>query len=431
MFCNKCGHQNEEGHFCNNCGTPLNIEPKSKKKIWLWTGISTSLVVFLAFCFGIYSLIYATFSSTIEDSVQMEVSDEMLEEIDQSTSNQLEVEKDKTLIIKEAMPKVFTIFAEDSMGSGFLYKKGGYIITNAHVVAGYTDVVIRNSTGEDSSGKVIGISDEYDIALIQASDYRHAEPLLMDMNESDIGLEVIALGSPQGFENSASIGYLTGIGRDIEFGFTYTNLYQVDAQIDQGSSGGPLLDAASGKVIGINSLLYTNQNNFAFSIPVYSMMDLVDSWISKPMADYEISQVFEIYRNFEFYEDAADYEEDYYYFEEVSLEEFIWEFGDYYEAALYEEDFFWIEDMLLPGSVIYDQMKSYVRNFAKEGYLYESNSFEVTQIEVMKDFAVVSTYETFYLTNAEQKSSFFEKEKEYKVVIDEEGYYQISDITVY
>ena len=93
-----------------------------------------------------------------------------------------------------------------------------------------------------------------------------------------IGTEVIALGSPQGLENSASIGYLTGINRTIDMDFSYENVYQVDAQIDQGSSGGPLLDAKTGKVIGINSLLYTKNNSFAFSIPMHSMIDLLDSW---------------------------------------------------------------------------------------------------------------------------------------------------------
>ena len=79
---------------------------------------------------------------------------------------------------------------------------------------------------------------------------------------------MIALGSPQGFENSASIGYLTGVNRDIEFGFLYEHLYQIDAQIDQGSSGGPLIDAKTGKVIGINSLSFKENDVFGFSIPM-------------------------------------------------------------------------------------------------------------------------------------------------------------------
>ncbi|MDW0115115.1 trypsin-like peptidase domain-containing protein [Sporosarcina saromensis] len=440
MFCNKCGHQKEEGHFCSNCGTPLNEEPKSKKRIWAWVGLTASVVLFLSICFGSYFLIQRTFSSTESLTGAQEIGNETVEKIEQSTtghSEQIETnhadKTDKTVLIKEAMPKVFTIFTEESIGSGFLYQKGGYIITNAHVVAGNTEVVIRNSAGEDSTGKVIGLSVGSDIALVQAPDYHNAEPLSIDRNESDIGLEVIALGSPQGFENSASIGYLTGIGRDIEFGFSYTNLYQVDAQIDQGSSGGPLLDATTGKVIGINSLMYTNQNSFAFSIPMYSMIDLVDSWISRPMTDDEIHDVFAVYENFELYADTdnSTTEEEYYDYTDEYLAEFIMEFGDYYEMALYENDFFWIEDMILPKSEIYSQLKTYVRNFSEQGFHYELDSFDVTYIEYMDDEVVVSTYETFYMTNAQNATSFIEQEKEYTIVIDKEGYYQISDIFVY
>lgn len=437
MFCNKCGHQNEEGHFCSNCGTPLNEEPKSKKRVWIWFGLTASVVLFLSICFGSYFLIQRMFSPTVHLTDTQDMGSEPLETIEQSTtdhSEQVEVSNtDKTVLIKEAMPKVFTIFAEDSVGSGFLYQKGGYIITNAHVVAGNTEVVIRNSAGEESVGKVIGLSVDSDIALVQASDYRNAEPLSIDRNESDIGLEVIALGSPQGFENSASIGYLTGIGRDIEFGFSYTNLYQVDAQIDQGSSGGPLLDAKTGKVIGINSLMYTNQNSFAFSIPMYSMIDLVNSWINRPMSQAEIHEVFAEYENFELYADTdnSTTEEGFYDYEDELIAEFIIEFGEYYEMALYENDFFWIEDMILPKSEIYRQLKEYVRNFSEKGFQYELDTFDVTYIEYLNDEIIVSTYETFYMTNAQNATSFLEQEKEYTVVIDEEGYYQISDIFVY
>lgn len=244
-----------------------------------------------------------------------------------------ELEKEKTVIIKESMSKVFTILTRDGQGSGFLYKKGGYIITNAHVVAGYTDVVVRNSTGKDSAANVIGISDEFDVALIKASRYEKAQPLAIEEQESVIGTEVIAIGTPQGLENSASIGYLTGIGRNIDYGFTYKNVYQIDAQIDQGSSGGPLLDAKTGKVIGINSLLYRNNASFGFSIPMYSVKNLVDSWVEFPMSEQEIASLFDVYKDNEhydyepessgYYDEYFDYYEDNYddyYFENDGLE---------------------------------------------------------------------------------------------------------------
>ena len=114
--------------------------------------------------------------------------------------------------------------------------------------------------------------------------YQDTEPLGMETAESPIGLEVIAFGSPQGFENSASIGYITGNKRDMKLeNFIYKQIYQVDAQIDKGSSGGPLVDVNTGKVIGINSLLYTTDTstNFAFSIPfIVCLINLMDGLLN-------------------------------------------------------------------------------------------------------------------------------------------------------
>lgn len=147
------------------------------------------------------------------------------------------------------------------------------VVTNAHVVSGYTDVIVRNINGQDHEGTVVGISAESDIALIQVNDLTGIEPLEAEMATTDVGTEVIALGSPSGFENTASMGYLTGIDRDFYQEFTYENIYQIDAALAPGSSGGPLLDAGTGKVIGINSLLFPEGDSIGFSIPLYSMYD--------------------------------------------------------------------------------------------------------------------------------------------------------------
>src|SRR5690606_26044522 len=162
--------------------------------------------------------------------------------------------KDKPAIIKDTQQKVYTILTEGGQGSGFLFHQSGLVATNAHVVAGFTDVIVRNINGQDQPGTVVGISDESDIALIKVDAFAGIDPLESEMNPTDVGTEVIALGSPSGFENTATIGYLTGIDRDFEQEFIYEDIYQIDAPIAPGSSGGPLVDASTGKVIGINSL---------------------------------------------------------------------------------------------------------------------------------------------------------------------------------
>ncbi|WP_422123902.1 S1C family serine protease [Planococcus sp. X10-3] len=192
-------------------------------------------------------------------------------------------EKPKTELIKETQQKVYTVLTDSGMGSGFLYNEFGMVVTNAHVVVGHTDVMLRNVDGKEFAGKVIGISDVEDIALIHVEAFEDEAPLVTEMEATAVGTEVIALGSPNGFENTASIGYLTGVDRDFSSDYQYEDIYQVDAQIAPGSSGGPLIDAESGRVIGINSLLYNDGNAIGFSIPLYSVTDSLDAWAEDPM----------------------------------------------------------------------------------------------------------------------------------------------------
>jgi serine protease Do len=389
-------------------------------------------------------------------------------------------EKEKTQIIKESQSRVFTIFTETSLGTGFLFEEKGTVVTNAHVVAGSTEVVVRDVDGQQTTGRVIGISDEYDVALIQVDDYAGEMPLEMETDETEIGSEVIALGSPQGLENSASIGYLTGLDRSFESDFQYENVYQVDAQISPGSSGGPLLDAKTGKVIGINSAVLTADQSIGFSIPLYTMMNLLQSWSDSPMTSSEVASKFPFYDDYEydpestakadsFYEEymeegseeyveedteeyaeedtevyreedteefveedsEANTEDGTYYFEEIGLSDFIVYFRDNYELALYNEDFSYIEDMLLSDSSAYIEMADYITEITGKGMMFEFTSNEVTGIVIEADYAVVSTYEVFDFMDAAGEWSTYERVKDYTVVIREDGTYQITGIVIY
>lgn len=466
MFCRNCGSENRESaKFCIKCRTAImkrqvdvHTVPKSSfrtNKVWMFLLIFVSILLI-----GVsYTLFQIWPSTNIRSVTDESPSGEIEKVVKNSEGKQIELgsdEKEKTTIIKESMPKVFTIFTDESLGSGFLYKKGGFIITNAHVVAGYTNVIVRNSDGEDSPAKVIGISDRYDVALLRAKDYVKERPLEIELNESVVGSEVIAIGSPQGFENTATIGYLTGIGRDIDYDFIYENVYQIDAQIDQGSSGGPLIDAKTGKVIGVNSLLYTGNTSFGFSIPMYSLLKLVDQWVEKPMSEREVASLFDVYDEYvyvdqtlgdeirsyfeEFWGDYDyenddfdyDYEEngDSYYFVEDDVADFVLDFRDNYEQALYEDDFYWIEDMLYPGSTAYDELNEYMREISGEGMYFDFIENTVTDVSIGEDSAVVSTYEVFEFVSYEGESTLFERKKNYTIVIDAAGYYQISHIDI-
>ncbi|MDN4495094.1 trypsin-like peptidase domain-containing protein [Ureibacillus aquaedulcis] len=436
MYCSNCGSKLEaEAKFCNACGQ--NTHNNRSKKTWLIFGVITSLITIVFIGFAIASFITNTKQETaIEENTEKDSATPS-----QTPLENQESQKEKTQIIKESMPKVFTILTTDGQGSGFLYQDGGYIVTNAHVVAGYTDVTVRNHDGEESPAKVIGVSNISDVAILKSEEYAQTAPLLLEMEQTDIGTEVIAIGSPQGFENSASIGYLTGTERNIEYDFVYEELYQFDAQIDQGSSGGPLLDATTGKVIGINSLLYTYNASFGFSIPLYKVADLINEWITTPMNETQIAEVYDAYHEFIYSEPAAEgedayyddyYEEDYggnYTFDEESLSNFVIAFRDYYESALYYEDFYWIQDMLVPDSTVYWDLEAYINEIAGQGNEFYFISNTITDVEIFEDYAIVTSNEEVDFYDALGDYTYFNNDVEYTVVITEDGYYQIKEVT--
>lgn len=440
--------------------------PKKNMKVWIISGVAALLIVILAVSYGLFTYFNNQNSAKPNDDNNLgqminnnkgeekkdpvdDPEDEKDDKKGKDTKEEKEIkvveEKEKTQIIKESMPKVFTIITQDGHGSGFLYSDGGYIVTNAHVVAGYSDVLVRNSAGQESPGTVIGISDTLDIALIQSDAYANTEPLPVENNTSDIGIEVIAIGSPQGFENSASIGYLTGTNREMTidgYNFVYDELYQIDAQIDQGSSGGPLFDATTGKVIGINSIVYLNMQSFAFAIPVHTVTDYFDEWIDNPMSATEVTAV-DVYAGYEtdvndLGEDYSDYWEnenvDYgYYFDEETLSSFITSYFEYYEWSINDGDFYWVEDMISPDSNAYLELQRQIEDYYGSNVTFDYWYTEITSIDIFQEegYAIVTTYEEYdeYDVNGEYTS--YAETVEYYVTIDEYGYYLISDIYYY
>ena len=175
-------------------------------------------------------------------------------------------------------------------GSGLIYSKDGYIITNAHVVehAIKGTIVVYLFNGNSYNAELVGYDKLTDIALlkIKASDLDPAD--IEDSNHLMVGEWAIALGNPQNlFMNSkastATAGIISGINVDFvikDGGRVYQNMIQTDASIKPGNSGGPLSNSR-GEVIGINTFIMTGDNysrgsiGIGFSIPINNVKDIV------------------------------------------------------------------------------------------------------------------------------------------------------------
>jgi serine protease Do len=161
-------------------------------------------------------------------------------------------------------------------GSGFFISDQGYVLTNHHVIDGAQNITIILSDGTQENATVVG-SDMYsDIAVLKVSG---KIPDVASLGNSDVlnpGETAIAIGSPLGdFKNTVTVGVISATGRSIDTGngFSMDNLIQTDAAINQGNSGGPLVDLA-GQVIAINTLIVRNSGTgtvaegLGFAIPI-------------------------------------------------------------------------------------------------------------------------------------------------------------------
>lgn len=171
------------------------------------------------------------------------------------------------------------------LGSGFAVAPGGYVLTNAHVVQGATEIVLTEASGADYPAQLVGIDEMSDIALLKA-DADIPVPEVGDSDSLVIGEPAIAIGNPFGYllsnaEATVTAGVISGLGRHIlsaavgqsqnqQDQTVYADMIQTDASINPGNSGGPLVNA-EGRVIGVNSAIFSLSGGFqglGFAIPI-------------------------------------------------------------------------------------------------------------------------------------------------------------------
>lgn len=165
----------------------------------------------------------------------------------------------------------------ESLGSGFIINKAGYVVTNEHVIEDAKEIRVTVRDGHQYKGRLVGRDTKSDIALIKidAGHELMAAPL-GNSDELRVGEWVMAIGNPFGFDHSVTVGIISAKNRFIPG--NYDDFIQTDASINPGNSGGPLINLR-GEVIGVNAAIYTRTGasmGIGFAIPVNLVKDELD-----------------------------------------------------------------------------------------------------------------------------------------------------------
>ena len=164
-----------------------------------------------------------------------------------------------------------------SLGSGFIISKDGYVLTNHHVVKNADEIIVKLSDRRELVAKLIGSDARTDVAVLKIEATDLPAVAIGSPEALKVGEWVLAIGSPFGFEQSATAGIVSAKGRSLPGG-NYVPFIQTDVAINPGNSGGPLFNM-DGKVVGINSQIYSRTGGFmglSFSIPMNVVMNVVD-----------------------------------------------------------------------------------------------------------------------------------------------------------
>lgn len=177
-----------------------------------------------------------------------------------------------------------SVITEDGggTGSGFVIQEGGLILTNNHVIENAVAVSVILKDGTELPAEILGRDPSTDVALLRVAVRTSPAVGLGDSDQVRIGEPAIVIGSPFGFDQSLTAGYISALGRTLrsgdEYGTEIDNVIQTDAAINPGNSGGPLLNA-EGEVIGITTAIFSTGGGFegiGLAVPINTAKAVAD-----------------------------------------------------------------------------------------------------------------------------------------------------------
>ncbi|KRQ86689.1 putative serine protease HtrA [Caloramator mitchellensis] len=173
-------------------------------------------------------------------------------------------------------------------GSGIIFDKNGYIVTNYHVIDGATEVTVTLSGGKKLPARVIGTDYETDLAILKVNATNLPVAKFGDSSSVRVGDIAIAIGNPLGEEyaGSVTVGVISALNREITVEDRKYKVIQTDASINPGNSGGALCNE-NGEVIGINTLKISSAEGMGFAIPINEAKNVIDEllkhgYVSRP-----------------------------------------------------------------------------------------------------------------------------------------------------
>ena len=180
-------------------------------------------------------------------------------------------------VARQASPAVVTVRQRGGLGSGVIVRSDGVIVTNAHVVGNARQVEVSLADGRSFPGLVLGRDPTVDIAVVRIDARGLPVAPLADSDRLEVGQAAIAIGNPLGLERTVTSGVVSAVNRSPR-GLGLDGLIQTDAAINQGNSGGPLLDSR-GRVIGINTAVLATRagaTGLGFAVPINLANDVVE-----------------------------------------------------------------------------------------------------------------------------------------------------------
>lgn len=196
-----------------------------------------------------------------------------------------------TQIVENLSPSVVTIFTEGGLGSGVVYSEDGLILTNEHVIRGETEVEVAFADGQRVAGTVKATDAVTDLALVQADRTGLPKPTFQT-SLPKVGEGAIVLGSPLGFENTATAGIISGLHRSIpgsaRNSLSLVDLIQTDAPISPGNSGGALINMR-GEVVGISEAYIPPAAGavaLGFAIPAATAVEVAEELLADGSAEH-------------------------------------------------------------------------------------------------------------------------------------------------